>query len=206
MRPTLLTVFLLVVAIAGCGSSDSKPPAATPTAARTPKPVATADLSGYPEGVRKYYQGIPAEPPADPELATEAEYNRPPDPAETKIPGTITLTGVNTGVRLKVKVTGVDRVGSHIAVNLHIVNDGIAVYEGALANAAVTYADGKALPTAKHARAKCTHRTEPVMRLDVSRQADGCLLFPAKGDEKPERFQLALETVPTEAGGIWNLR
>ena len=33
----------------------------------------------------------------------------------------------------------------------------------------------------------------------------GCLLFPAKGSEMPSRFQLALETVPVDVGGIWNL-
>jgi hypothetical protein len=43
------------------------------------------------------------------------------------------------------------------------------------------------------------------LRLDVARKTSGCLLFEARGSERPERFQLALEIVPTEAGGIWNL-
>ena len=38
------------------------------------------------------------------------------------------------------------------------------------------------------------------------RSRKGCLLFPRSGDKLPERFQLALEVVPTDAGGIWNLR
>ena len=43
-------------------------------------------------------------------------------------------------------------------------------------------------------------------RMDVDRRRTGCLLFPASDDALPERFQLALESVPVEAGGIWNLR
>ena len=42
------------------------------------------------------------------------------------------------------------------------------------------------------------------MRIDVGARCEGCVLFP-KSDEKPTRFQLALEQVPAEAGGIWNL-
>ena len=41
------------------------------------------------------------------------------------------------------------------------------------------------------------------MRLDVSRQARGCVLFPATND--PQELQLALEQVPAEAGGRWEL-
>ena len=40
--------------------------------------------------------------------------------------------------------------------------------------------------------------------MDVGSTLEGCVLFP-KGDEEPTRFQLALEQVPAEAGGIWNL-
>ena len=46
---------------------------------------------------------------------------------------------------------------------------------------------------------------EDPWRNDVGRTKTGCLLFPAHGDMLPERFQLALEIVPTTAGGIWNL-
>src|SRR3954452_8581860 len=104
MRTTLLTITVLAAALAGCGSSSTQPPASTPTPTRTAKAVATVDLSGYSDGVQKFYEGIPLLPPDDPEEATEAEYNKPPDPAEAKVGGTITLTGVNIGVRLKVKV------------------------------------------------------------------------------------------------------
>src|SRR3954454_10958549 len=100
MKPTLLAITVLAVALAACGSSKQTPaPAAvTPTATQTPRAVATADLSGYSDGVQRYYDGIPAEPPEDPEEATEAEYNKPPDPAEAPVGRTITLTGTNIGV------------------------------------------------------------------------------------------------------------
>ena len=41
--------------------------------------------------------------------------------------------------------------------------------------------------------------------IDVGDSASGCLLFPASGSDLPERVQLSLETVPGDAGGIWNL-
>src|SRR4051794_637514 len=203
---TLLAITLLGAAVAGCGSSNEKPAATTtPGRTATPQPVATADLSGYSEGVRTFYAGIPAQPPDDPEAATEAEYFQPPKPAQARLGETITLTGSNIGVRLRVTVTGVERTGSHTAVHLHLVNDGIAVYDAPLENATLAYADGKPLAVAHGAKAKCSARMLPTLRLDVSRSADGCLLFPAKGDETPQRVQIALETVPAAAGGIWNL-
>ena len=51
--------------------------------------------------------------------------------------------------------------------------------------------------------APCSHGFEGLMRLDVARQARGCVLFPATTD--PRELQLALEQVPAEAGGRWEL-
>jgi hypothetical protein len=188
MRTLLLTI-LLAAFVAGCGASEK--PAATPR----PDP-----LAGYSEGVRNFYGGAPLEAQGDPDAGVEAEYHQPPVPAEAKLGGTITLTGTNIGVRLRVTVTGVERRGSRVAVSLKLANDGIAVYEAPLDQAAVTYGDGAPVK----AVGSCQKRFA-ALRLDVSRHTSGCLLFPASGDALPERLQLALETVPVEAGGIWNL-
>ena len=62
----------------------------------------------------------------------EAEYHQPPKPAEAGLGETITLTGTNIGVRLRVTVTGVKRVSSYLAVELALENTGIANHEGVL--------------------------------------------------------------------------
>jgi hypothetical protein len=118
----------------------------------------------------------------------------------------ITLTGTNIGIRQKVTVTKVERLGEHTAVHLELVNTGIAVYEAPLRNASVTYADGDPVGVDEGAREACSKGMESdTWRNDVGRTKIGCLLFPTQGDLPPERFQLALEIVPTTAGGIWNL-
>ena len=103
-------------------------------------------------------------------------------------------------------MTKVDRTGDYTAVHLKLENTGITVYEAPLRNAAVSYADGDPVGVAEGASAKCSKGLDQdPWRNDVGRTKTGCLLFPAHGDLPPERFQLALEIVPTTAGGIWNL-
>jgi hypothetical protein len=198
-----LFVIALLLALAGCGGSDDPPRTAS-----TPTPSAEAeaehDLEGYSEGVKRYY-GEPHQH-ADTETGdVEAEYHQPPKPPEAGIGDTITLTGTNIGVRMEVTVTDVERVGDNVAVHLHMENTGITVYEAPLEHASVTYGDGEPQEVDLDASAECSNNFDDVLRIDTARERDGCLLFPASGDELPERFQLALEVVPTDAGGIWHL-
>jgi hypothetical protein len=201
MRRLLVIACLLL--LAGCGGDDD-PPRATATPTASAEAEAEHELEGYSQGVRDYY-GTPHEH-ADSEAGNvEAEYHQPPMPAEAGLGETITLTGTNIGVRMEVTVTDVERVGDNVAVHLHMENTGITVYESPLENAAVTYGDGEPQGVDLDASAECSNNFDEVLRIDTARQRDGCLLFPASGDELPDRFQLALESVPTEAGGIWNL-
>jgi len=201
MRKLIVIAFLLV--LAGCGGHDDPPrPTATPTASAEPE--AEHELEGYSQGVRDYYGE--AHEHADGETGDiEAEYHQPPKPAEAGLGETITLTGTNIGVRMEVTVTDVERAGDNVAVHLHMENTGITVYEAPLEHASVTYGGGGPQPVDLDASAECSNNFDEVLRIDTARQRDGCLLFPASGDELPDRFQLALESVPTEAGGIWNL-
>jgi hypothetical protein len=205
MRTLLVVIALLV--LAGCGDNKDKTPTRTPSPAATEAASGKKSLAGYSQGVRDYYgDEVEVEPSGDPEHDIEMEYHQPPDPAEAAVGEAITLTGTNIGVRLVVTVTGVERVGEHVAVKLKLENNGIAVYNASITQAAVTYGDGKPEAIAKGERESCSNGFEKTtVRLDVSRKASGCVLFPAKGHELPDRFQLALENVPTEAGGIWNL-
>src|SRR4051794_13396031 len=115
---TLIAITLLAAAVGGCGSSSNEKPAPPAPAKSTPVPVATADLSGYSKGVKTFYAGIPAEPPEDPELATEAEYHQPPRPAEARMGDAITATGSNDGGRLGGTGTGGKRPGPPTAGDL----------------------------------------------------------------------------------------
>src|SRR4051794_13211179 len=198
----LLVIALLV--LAGCGETKDQTPSPTPSPAATHAASGKKSLAGYPQGVRDYYgDEVQVGPTGDPDHDIEVEYNQPPDPPEAGVGETIALTGTNIGLRLLVTVTGVERVGDHVAVKLKLENNGIAIHDAALSQAAVTYGDGKPQPVEQGARASCSNGFEKTtVRIDVSRKADGCLLFPAEGDKLPDRFQLALETVPTEAGGI----
>jgi hypothetical protein len=190
---------------AGCGGSDDpKTPAAasaTPTAAE-----AEHELDGYSQGVKDYYGG--AHEHADDQTGNvEAEYHQPPKPAEAGLGETIELTGTQIGVRFRVTVTDVEPVDDDLlAVHLEMVSTGITIYEGPMEHATITYPGQEPTPVDVDARASCSNGFDGILRIDVARRRSGCLLFPASGDELPERFQLALEIVPVEAGGIWNLR
>jgi hypothetical protein len=208
---TLLVVAVLAVLLAGCGD-DKKTAETTPTATATGTSTAPPrhqdpDLAGYSQGVKDYYVEIYNEPTGDAETDIETEYHQPPRPAEAGLGETITLTGTNIGIRLRVTPTKVDTVGDHVAVHLKLENTGITVYEAPLRQAALTYGSGEPVLVATGERAACSNGFEAeTLRLDVGRKTTGCLLFPAPdGDEEPTRFQLALEIVPTDAGGIWNL-
>ena len=62
--------------------------------------------------MKDFYGGThPVAEEGSPE-AVEEEYHQPPKPAEAGLGETITLTGTNIGVRLRVTVTGVKRVSS----------------------------------------------------------------------------------------------
>jgi hypothetical protein len=204
----LYVLIALTVLLAGCGDDKDDTPPAAATAAPTEaaeRPV-DPDLAGYSQGVIDYYVEVHNEPTGDEDTDIETEYHQPPKPAEAGLGETITLTGTNIGVRLKVTVTAVERVDQYLAVRLKLANDGIAVYEAPLQNAALTLAGGETKPVVTGARATCTRNFDPeLLRLDVGRSRSGCLLFEADDRAQPERFQLALEIVPTTAGGIWNL-
>ena len=184
-----LTFAIAALAIAGCGSSASgEQPSSTPA------------------GVARYY-GDGERPPtaAGGHEDVESEYHQPPQPARAGVGETITLTGTNIGVRQAVTVTGVERTGDYVAVMLELENTGIANYEGPLRNATVRFGDGGApTPVSEGAKAACSHGFErETVYIPVGEKASGCLLFPARS--KPRELQLALEIVPTGAGGIWTL-
>jgi hypothetical protein len=135
----------------------------------------------------------------------ESEYHQPPKPARAGMGETITLTGTNIGIRQRVTVTGVEKTGDYLAVKLELENTGIANYEGPLRNAAVRFGDGAPTPVAEGAKAPCSHGFEQeTVYIPVGEKASGCLLFPASPDP-PHELQLALEIVPTDAGGVWQL-
>lgn len=204
----LLTGALLALLLGACGDSGGAPEPRT----TTPTPAATTaadehDLDGYSDGVKAYY-GSDAHPEAEPGSIedVETEYHQPPKPAEAKLGETITLTGSNIGVRLDVTVKDVRRVAEYLAVDLEFDSTGITNYEAAFENAAVTFPDGASEKVIPDATAKCSKDiTVPTTFIPVGKKAAGCLLFPPSGAELPERLQFALETVPVEAGGIWNL-
>jgi hypothetical protein len=199
MRTNAVVIIALALAVAGCG--DSKKPAAKPTATAT-----AGELAGYSQGVRDYYEGANLAAADDPNADAEEQYFQPPRPAESALGGTITLTGANIGVRLRVTLSRLDTVRAggkrYTAAHLRMVNDGITVYEGELKSAALL-GGGEPVGVADGVSAACSNGFDATLRIDVSRRRSGCLLFPAGG--RPERLQLALETVPVEAGGIWNL-
>ena len=209
MRSLFAVAVLALSMLAGCGSSEKRAeptPTATPTATPAPERAEDPDLAGYSQGVKDYYVEIHNEPTGDAETDVEIEYHQPPRPAEAGLGESITLTGTNIGIRQKVTVTKVDRVGDYTAVHLKLENTGITVYEAPLRNASVTYADGDPVGVEEGATAKCSKgMDEDTWRNDVGRTKTGCLLFPSHGELPPERFQLALEIVPTTAGGSWNL-
>ena len=200
---TLFAVIFFAAVLAGCGGGkDETPPASTPASAEV---EAEHDLDGYSEGVKKYYGAVHDHNEIDdPNAAIEAEYHQPPQPAEAGLGDPITLTATNIGVRLAVTVTKVDTVDEHTAVHVKLESTGIAIFESEFNQATLTYGDGKPVPVDADASAECSNGLDEYVRMDVGTTLEGCVLFP-QSDEKPTRFQLALEQVPAEAGGIWNL-
>jgi hypothetical protein len=204
----LLSVIALSALLAGCGGSDPEPPPAVAPATETEEPnnEHELDLSGYSPGVREYYGG--AHEHADTEMGNaEAEYHQPPKPAEAKLGEPIELTGTEIGVRFKVTPTKVAPVGKDLmAVYLTLKSTGVTIYDRPMEMASITYPGELPTPLDTEATAKCSNGFDDILRIDVSRSRKGCLLFPRSGNKQPERFQLALEVVPTLAGGIWHLR
>ena len=164
--------------------------------------------------MREYYGG--GEAPVPPEADIEAEYHQPPRPATGGIGDTITLTGTNVGVRLRTTVTGVDddvtaarppRAGTRYAgIGLRLVSTGIAVHDSPLQNALLRYGAGEETPPVLGVEADCSNGFDGTVRIDVGERARGCLLFEVPESARPRELQLALETVPAEAGGRWGLR
>jgi hypothetical protein len=163
-------------------------------------------LAGYSEGVRKYYDGAQLDAADDPNADAEVQYFQPPMPAETGVGDAITLTGSNIGVRMRVTVSGAHTVRvkgkPYTAVDVKLENTGITVYQGELRQAEMTFGDGKTHRVAA-AGAACSNGLNRDFYIDVSGSRQGCLLFAQEGDAT--RLQLALETVPADAGGIWDL-
>ena len=154
--------------------------------------------------------------PRDGPTGVEAEYHQPPKPATGGIGDTITLTGTNIGVRLRVTPTRVvdaadasrpPRDGMRwVGVPLKLQNTGIAVHDDVLGNALLRYAPRRAARPVLGVKAGCSHGFDDVVRIDVGLRARGCLLFQVPTSARPRQFQLALEQVPAEAGGRWRLR
>ena len=109
-----------------------------------------------------------------------------------------------------VTVTGVERgrrQGLH-AVDLELdETPGITVYDSELTQRRRHLRRRQAAAgVAKGASAPCSNGLRRRSCASTSGAKDsGCLLFAADDAETPTRFQLALETVPVDAGGIWNL-
>ena len=148
---------------------------------RPPRRPPPAEDGGYSQGVKDYYGDGDAHPETEPGSIedVEAEYHQPPQPAEAGLGETITLTGTNIGVRLRVTVTGVERVDDHQAVQLELESTGIANYDGEFTQAAVTYADGTTQPLAKGANAPCSNTLDlPTVFIAVGAKTTGLPALP----------------------------
>jgi hypothetical protein len=109
-------------------------------------------------------------------------------------------------VRFKVTPTKVEPVGDDLmAVHIRMKSTGVTQYNRPMEMASITYPGEPPTPLDPEATAKCSNGLDDIVFIEVNRSRKGCLLFPRSGDKMPERFQLALEVVPTVAGGIWNL-
>ena len=200
----LLAAVLLALGLAACGGDDD--PQGTPQPASTGEDQHLAEL---PAPVREYYGDVHDHEAIDDELAAiEAEYHQPPEPARAAAGEVITLTGTNIGVRLRVKLLGPLEpvtVGGedYLAAKLQVRNTGITIFDAPLDQARLVDASGDAAEPVLGVKAPCSRGFEGLMRVDVARQARGCVLFPATTD--PRELQLALEQVPAEAGGRWEL-
>lgn len=216
MLKLLGAIAAVAVLTAGCGSGDPAPSAAT-----TPAPTPTATPpdneaehpfeKGHSRAVRDYY-GSPHSHPGD---NIEAEYHQPPRPATGGIGDTITLTGSNIGVRLRVTLTGLSdpvtaarppRKGTrYVGVNLRLKSTGITIHDDVIEDGLLRYGGGKARPV-MGVKSDCSNGFQGVVRIDVGHRARGCVLFRVPASARPRQFQLALEQVPAEAGGRWRLR
>jgi hypothetical protein len=214
---------VLAAVATGCGSDDPAPAAATPTPTptSTPTPTATEEPHaeevhrferGHNDAVRDYYgEGHEHEGGA---ASIEAEYHQPPKPATADQGDAITLTGTNIGVRARVTVTGVtDPVRAarapkpgkrFVAVGLRLRTTGIAQLQDDL-NGILHHPGGKA-KSLLGVKAPCSNGLQGFMGVDVGRTKRGCLVFELPESAQPREFALALEQVPTEAGGRWRLR
>jgi hypothetical protein len=210
----LVSIVVLAALVGGCGSDDAED-AAGPEPTPTPERV-KAETHGFDEGhsqaVRKYYGDVHEH---STEGDIEAEYHQPPRPAAGGIGDTITLTGSNIGVRMRVTLKGVadpakasrpPAPGTRwVAVKLHMRNTGIAVLEGEVRNALLHYDGGAAEPVLGVA-ATCSNDFDTTIRIGDERPQSGCILFEVPESARPRELQFALETVPAEVGGRWRLR
>jgi hypothetical protein len=174
---------VLMALIAGCGgSNDGESQAAAPS----PSPAAEEPLFMGDEGV-------------------EEEYDQPPQPASGDVGDTITLTGSNIGVRLRVTVTGVQRAGRYTAVKLRLVSTGDAIFESELRGAVVRYSDGRRGKLVFGVKAACSNGFQKGLRLDSGQRVRGCVLFRRPTAAAPKSMKLALEAEPVQQGGLWRL-
>lgn len=219
MLKLLGAIAVLAALVGGCGSDEPTASATpTPTATETPAPEAPPAGQGFEKGhnasVRAYYGGDEGPEPIDGDV--EAEYHQPPRPATGGIGDTITLTGTNIGVRLRATVTGLvdparttesPRSGMrYVGVGLRLRSTGIAIHDSPLESALLTYGRGRTAKPVLGVEASCSNGFESTVRIEVGRRARGCMLFEMPEGARPRQFQLALETVPAEAGGRWRLR
>jgi hypothetical protein len=215
MLKLLAAIAVLATFAGGCGSDEPVPAAApTPTAGPSESEPQEAPkekvAKTYAEAIRAYYGDADVEP-GD----AESEYHRPPSPARGAVGDTITLTGSNIGVRMRVTVTSVsDRVRAseppadgmrHVAVHLRLRSTGITILEGQLATAVLTYGGGRTATLVRDVEAGCSNGFNETVRIEVGNSARGCVLFEVPTGRKPRQLQLALENVPAEVGGIWRL-
>jgi hypothetical protein len=180
----LIAIAVLVALVCGCGSKEKNH--ASAAAAPTPEPT--------------FWEG---------DTDVEEEYHQPPKPASGRIGTTITLTGTNIGVRMRVTVTGlVDRTGpgrDYLAVKLRMRSTGIALYESELRNAVVRYSDGRRARAAFGVKARCSNGFQRHMRVSDAGPVAGCVLFRRPAGATPKTMRLALETQPVSEGGLWRL-
>lgn len=178
---------VLVALICGCGSD--KQPAGSPAAAGTPTPEPL----------------VPAQSNED----VEEEYHQPPKPASADLGETITLTGNNIGVRLRVTPTALlDSAGPggrYVAVKLRLKSTGIAIYESELRNVVMRFNNGRRVPTAFGVKASCSNGFQRDVRLDVGLRTSGCILFKRPAGAQPRTMRLALEEIDPREGGLWRL-
>ena len=175
----------------------------TPTPTPTPTAAEADALEGYSQGVKDFY-GTDVHPETEEGSVedVEAEYHQPPKPAEAGLGETITLTGSNIGVRMRVTVTGVKRVSSYQAVELELESTGITNYEGPISSAALTNGDGEPQPVVEGATAPCSKDLGfPSIFIPTGGKASGCLLFPSSGPASPSAFSSRSRPCPSRPAG-----